>query len=116
MFSVWLRKVAGPSTCSPGNASRVLWDCALIRHYGWFGQNEMDDGMTSKMNSHPGLTHRRIGFVSTRFAGTDGVSLETEKWAAVLERLSHTCFYFAGQCDRPAERSRVVPAASFEHP
>ncbi|HKZ70012.1 MAG TPA: glycosyltransferase family 4 protein [Anaerolineales bacterium] len=71
--------------------------------------------MTSKMNSHPGLTHRRIGFVSTRFAGTDGVSLETEKWAAVLERLSHTCFYFAGQCDRPAERSRVVPEAFFGH-
>ena len=24
---------------------------------------------------------RNIGFVSTRFAGTDGVSLETSKWA-----------------------------------
>ena len=27
---------------------------------------------------------RNIGFVSTRFAGTDGVSLETKKWAEVL--------------------------------
>lgn len=59
---------------------------------------------------------RRVGFVSTRFAGTDGVSLETAKWAAVLERLGHTCFYFAGVCDRPPERSRVVPEAFYRHP
>jgi lactate dehydrogenase-like 2-hydroxyacid dehydrogenase len=29
----------------------------------------------------------RVGFISTRFAGTDGVSLEAAKWAEVLERL-----------------------------
>lgn len=61
------------------------------------------------------LTRRRIGFVSTRFSGTDGVSLETQKWAAVLERLGHTCFYFSGQSDRPPEVSRVVPEAFFGH-
>jgi glycosyltransferase involved in cell wall biosynthesis len=59
---------------------------------------------------------RRIGFVSTRFEGTDGVSLETEKWATVLERMGHKCFYFAGLCERPPERSRVVPEAFFLHP
>jgi glycosyltransferase involved in cell wall biosynthesis len=59
---------------------------------------------------------RRIGFVSTRFAGTDGVSLETGKWATVLERLGHTCFYFAGECDRPADRSHVAPLAFYRHP
>lgn len=59
---------------------------------------------------------RRIGFVSTRFEGTDGVSLEAAKWAEVLERLGHSCFYFAGKCERPAERSRVVPEAFFLHP
>ena len=59
---------------------------------------------------------RNIGFISTRFAGTDGVSLETAKWAAVLEELGHHCFYFAGQCDRPASRSRVVPEAFYRHP
>jgi glycosyltransferase involved in cell wall biosynthesis len=59
---------------------------------------------------------RRIGFVSTRFSGNDGVSLEAEKWAAVLERLGHVCFYFAGQSDRPAAYSRVVPEAHFKHP
>ncbi len=57
-----------------------------------------------------------IGFISTRFAGTDGVSLETSKWAEVLERRGHTCYYFAGQCDRPPERSVVVPEAFFGHP
>lgn len=58
----------------------------------------------------------RIGFVSTRFAGTDGVSLETEKWAAVFQRLGHSCFYFAGMSDRPAEVSYVVPNLYFHHP
>lgn len=62
----------------------------------------------------PGSHH--IGFISTRFAGTDGVSLETEKWATVLQRLGHQCFYFAGECDRPAERSLVVPEAFYRHP
>lgn len=62
------------------------------------------------------MTGRRIGFISTRFAGTDGVSLETAKWATVLEGLGHTCFYFAGRSDRPAAVSEVVPEAFFGHP
>ncbi|HNQ96216.1 MAG TPA: hypothetical protein PKH47_16220, partial [Anaerolineales bacterium] len=57
-----------------------------------------------------------IGFISTRFAGTDGVSLETAKWAAVLERLGHKCFYFAGECDREPNQSHVVPEAFYRHP
>jgi hypothetical protein len=59
---------------------------------------------------------RRIGFISTRFAGTDGVSLETAKWASVLERMDHKCFYFCGECDRPQEQSYVVPEAFYRHP
>jgi len=57
-----------------------------------------------------------IGFVSTRFAGTDGVSLETQKWATVLERLGHKCFYFAGECDRNSDQSHIVPEAFYRHP
>jgi glycosyltransferase involved in cell wall biosynthesis len=57
-----------------------------------------------------------IGFISTRFAGTDGVSLETQKWATVLERFGHRCFYFAGECDRSADKSHVVPEAFYRHP
>src|SRR5262245_30403776 len=68
----------------------------------------MDKTMTS--SSH------NIGFISTRFAGTDGVSLETEKWAIVLERLGHKCFYFAGECDRPNDCSHVVPEVFYRHP
>lgn len=59
---------------------------------------------------------RRIGIVSTRLAGTDGVSLESAKWEAVLERLGYACYYLAGQLDRPAERSRLTPEAFFGHP
>jgi glycosyltransferase involved in cell wall biosynthesis len=57
-----------------------------------------------------------IGFISFRFAGTDGVSLETAKWAQVLEEMGHRCYYFAGLCDRPPECSMVVPEAHFSHP
>jgi len=59
---------------------------------------------------------RRIGFVSTRLAGTDGVSLETRKWQDVLTGLGHACFCLAGASDWPADRSRVVPEAHFQHP
>jgi mannosylglucosylglycerate synthase len=58
----------------------------------------------------------RVGFVSTRFAGTDGVSLETAKWATVLEELGCECYYMAGQLDRPPERSFLVEEAHFSHP
>ena len=59
---------------------------------------------------------RNIGFISTRLAGTDGVSLEAAKWAIVLERLGHECYYFAGESDRPARQSRVVPEAHYLNP
>jgi len=59
---------------------------------------------------------RRIGIISTRLAGTDGVSLETAKWAEVLDRLGCECFYLAGELDRPPEVSRLVPEAFYRHP
>jgi len=58
----------------------------------------------------------RIGLAATRFAGTDGVSLEAEKWADVLREMGHDVYYFAGQVERPAEKSRVVAEAFFGHP
>jgi len=54
--------------------------------------------------------------VSTRFAGTDGVSLETAKWADVFESVGFSCYYFAGELDRPPEKSFLVAAAHFQHP
>lgn len=59
---------------------------------------------------------RNLGFISTRFAGTDGVSLETEKWAQILTDMGHDCFYFSGECDRPEDRVMVIPEAHFTHP
>ncbi len=59
---------------------------------------------------------KKIGFISTRISGTDGVSLEIEKWASVLEAMGFKCFYFAGELDRPAERSLKCPLAHFKHP
>jgi mannosylglucosylglycerate synthase len=64
-------------------------------------------------NTH---NHLNIGFISFRFAGTDGVSLETAKWADVLEEMGHSCFYFSGQNDRPEAQAMVVPEAFFQHP
>jgi hypothetical protein len=61
------------------------------------------------------LSSHQIGFVSTRFDGTDGVSLETRKWAQVLERLGQHVYYFAGKSDQAAELSFVVPEAHFLH-
>ncbi len=57
-----------------------------------------------------------IGFISFRFQGTDGVSLETSKWAEVLEEMGHKCYYFSGLSDRPSERSMVVEEAHFLDP
>ncbi len=59
---------------------------------------------------------RNVGIISTRIAGTDGVSLEIEKWAHVLEGMDLTCFYFAGELDRPKEQSYLCPEAHFTHP
>ena len=62
-----------------------------------------------------GRSHN-VGFVSTRFAGTDGVSLETEKWADVFDKEGFGCFYFAGEIDRPQGISYLSPLAHFKHP
>lgn len=58
---------------------------------------------------------KRIGFVSTRLAGTDGVSLETYKWVQVLERYGFECFTFAGELETPIESSLLEPLAHFNH-
>jgi len=57
-----------------------------------------------------------VAFISTRIAGTDGVSMEIEKWAEVFEQEDFGCFYFAGELDRPQEQSYFVPEAHFTHP
>jgi glycosyltransferase involved in cell wall biosynthesis len=59
---------------------------------------------------------KRIGFVSTRFHGTDGVTLEAKKWAHILGGLGHECYWMAGMLDTPPAGSHEVPLAYFNHP
>jgi glycosyltransferase involved in cell wall biosynthesis len=59
---------------------------------------------------------RRIGFISTRFHGTDGVTLETRKWAHLLEGMGHSTFWMAGLLDAPPQASYLAPLAFFGHP
>lgn len=58
----------------------------------------------------------RFGFISTRFHGTDGVTLEAKKWANILEKEGHACFWMAGQLDTPPVASYCAPKAFFNHP
>ncbi len=66
-------------------------------------------------DSRPKVGHR-IGFVGTRFAGTDGVSLEASKWATVLWDHKHTSYWMAGKLDTDPKVSMLVPHAYFGHP
>jgi glycosyltransferase involved in cell wall biosynthesis len=59
---------------------------------------------------------KNIGIISTRIAGTDGVSLEIGKWTHCLERNGFNCFYMAGEIDRPDDRSFLVEEFHFNHP
>jgi glycosyltransferase involved in cell wall biosynthesis len=58
----------------------------------------------------------RAGFIAKRLAGTDGVSLESAKWEQVFEGLGTECYYFAGELDRPPDRSYQLDLAHFTAP
>ena len=58
----------------------------------------------------------RVGFISTRFAGTDGVSLEASKWAEVLWKSGHISFWYGGKLISNPDVSLCVPEAFFDHP
>lgn len=57
----------------------------------------------------------RIGFISTRLSGTDGVSLEVEKWATVLRRMGHELYYCAGELSGYAAGGTLIPELHFDH-
>lgn len=56
-----------------------------------------------------------IGFISTRFRGTDGVTLETSKWANIFLRNGYPCYWFAGELDRAPAISYLAPEAHFNN-
>ena len=53
--------------------------------------------------------------ISTHIAGTEGVSLEIEKWANVIEHNHVECYYIAGEFDRQdiiiPENALTIPMA-----
>ena len=55
----------------------------------------------------------RIGFIATRLHGTDGVTLEVEKWAKVLSKLGHEIYYCAGELGGFAEDGTLIPELHF---
>jgi len=57
-----------------------------------------------------------VGFVATRLAGTDGVSLEAAKWAAVLQRMGHQVFYCAGELESGGPPGMLVSEMHFRDP
>ena len=59
---------------------------------------------------------KNVGFISTRLAGTDGVSLETAKWAKIFKEEGYTDYYMAGELDTPPDRSYLLEEAHFSHP
>jgi glycosyltransferase involved in cell wall biosynthesis len=70
------------------------------------------------MNIRSSQAHfpKRIGFISTRFHGTDGVTLEAAKWAAILQAEGANCLWMAGLLDKPEAVSYHDPIAFFNHP
>ena len=69
----------------------------------------------SPSNDSSNLGHN-IGFISTRFAGTDGVSLEAAKWAQILWDHRHVSYWYGGQLDTDPAISMLVPHAHFNDP
>ena len=58
----------------------------------------------------------RIGFISTRLNGTDGVSLEVEKWDKVLKQMGHKTYFCAGELGGYASHGTLIPKLHFaEH-
>ena len=58
----------------------------------------------------------RIGIVSTRLFGVDGVTFEAAKWEAVLERMGHEVRLLAGDVDALRPTAQLVPPMHFTYP
>ena len=56
-------------------------------------------------------TLMKVVFLATRISGTDGVSLEAERWRDILQRMGHEVVFVAGQLDRSGI---VIPELYFQ--
>ena len=57
-----------------------------------------------------------IGFISTRLHGTDGVSLEVEKWSRLVRTMGHEVYFCAGELGGYASQGTLIPMLHFQHP
>lgn len=55
----------------------------------------------------------KIGYVSFRIAGNDGVSLEAERWKKILVKMGHKVVFIAGELDGSGV---VIPELHFTDP
>lgn len=62
------------------------------------------------------MEKKNVGFISFRISGTDGVSLETKKWAEIFERFGFNNYYMAGELDTDPAISFTVEETHFRHP
>jgi glycosyltransferase involved in cell wall biosynthesis len=58
----------------------------------------------------------RIGIVSTRLAGVDGVTFEATKWEMALERMGHRVLMCSGAVDALRTSARLIPPMHFSWP
>jgi glycosyltransferase involved in cell wall biosynthesis len=58
----------------------------------------------------------RIGIVSTRLAGVDGVTFEATKWEMALERMGHQVLMCSGAVDALRTSARLIPPMHFGWP
>src|SRR5207244_12732821 len=58
----------------------------------------------------------RIGLVSTRLAGVDGLSFEVAKWELLLNRLGHETRLCAGELAPERLDQHLIPEMHFTHP
>ena len=58
----------------------------------------------------------KIGIAATRLAGVDGVTFETAKWEAVLDKMGHQLRLCAGEVDALRHQARLVPPMHFTWP
>lgn len=57
-----------------------------------------------------------IGFVSARFTGADGVTMEAGKWAEIFEESGRKCFWCGGEVHKDPSHAMVVSEVHFLHP
>lgn len=55
----------------------------------------------------------KIGYISFRIAGNDGVSLEAERWKRILTKMGHKVVFIAGELDGSGV---VIPELHFTNP